>query len=100
MTSAEVSPWRGVLMLNSGTVPRDREVAKRIQKPPATPSLHVGGGVTDFTHEEQLGMLDAWSPGARNFIEHAEGHVPPTAKSPAILDAIRAWVQQLAPKQA
>lgn len=88
--------WYGVVLLNSGPVPRDASLARWLRRPLMTPSLHVGGGVRDMTFEEQEAMTHVWSATTRSVVTHGEGHAPPTAKqSPETLNAMAEWVRSL-----
>ena len=89
--------WRGVVLFNSGTPPRDPRLLPLFEgRPLETPSIHVLGGPSDPLYGRQKAGIELWSAGSRVVLEHSEGHSPPSAKeSPEILAQLRGAVLKL-----
>ena len=89
--------WRGVVLFNSGTPPRDPRVLPLLQNGLLeTPSVHVLGGPKDILYDRQKAGVELWSPRSRIVLEHAEGHVTPTVQSsPAVIAQLREAVLRM-----
>lgn len=74
-----VAPWRGVVLLNSGSPPREPLLSRQPFPPLRTPSIHISGGARDFTLASQERMRTHWQQATRTDLFHSQGHWPPTA---------------------
>lgn len=85
-------PWQA-LLFNIGPPPRDPSLGRLLTRPLDAPSVHVVGGKRDFVYPLHPAVLALWRERGRQVVEHAEGHMPPTAReSPDALERLRTVV--------